>query len=377
MFTLYPVALSVLLLPLSDPVNTQLRMMTKYSLRALHGRDLRKLALVSAALTLAAMAGCVRYSASEESSKSLIDLGKNLFEDQSLSADASVSCATCHVPSRQFSDGRMTSRGVGGHVGTRNAMSIQDIKFVRTFFWDGRESRLENAVLQPFTNAAEMGLPNLGSLTQRVEAAEAYPSLFLRAFGDTGVSESRIAEALAAYLRSLPLPRTKFEHARIEGTELGEDVRLGFDLFKGKAACTDCHLLDESPASFTDHKFHHTGVGSEKVVGRMAEMLDRLETNRQKGLPIGNAVLVDADLAELGRFAVTQRPEDLGAFRTPTLRNVARTAPYMHDGSIATLEEAIDRELYYRGLARGRPISLTVDERRQLGAFLHMLNTSH
>ena len=109
----------------------------------------------------------------------------------------------------------------------------------------------------------------------------------------------------------------------------------------------------------------------------MAEMLDRLETNRQKGLPIGNAVLVDADLAELGRFAVTQRPEDLGAFRTPTLRNVARTAPYMHDGSIATLEEAIDRELYYRGLARGRPISLTVDERRQLGAFLHMLNTSH
>ncbi len=300
-----------------------------------------------------------------------------LFHDASLSIDGHLSCASCHQPARHFTDNRPTSVGANGAVGTRNAPSLLDLPVMSTFFWDGRESRLEDVVLQPFTNSVEMGLQDHHALVGRVSGKAEYRESVKKAFGRDTINAEQIAKALTAYLKALPAEPTRYDlYVQSNGAKgLNDGEIKGLALFKGKAGCVDCHRLDGAPAAFTDNLFHHTGIGFEKVAGNITEMVRRLDRLEQEGQPLGKAILTDADVAELGRFAITRRPSDLGAFRTPSIRNVALTAPYMHDGSVPSLEEAVEREIYYRSLARGRPISLTVEEQSQLVAFLKALNT--
>lgn len=224
-----------------------------------------------------------------------------------------------------------------------------------------------------------MGLPHHDVLVGRINQSPGYKELMKNAFSDHAINSERIAQALTAYLRALPVNPTRYDvYIRSNDTTgLSHDELSGLSLFKGKAACTDCHRLDGSPATLTDNRFHHTGIGFEKVAGNITGMVARLDALEQQGVPLGQAILTNADIAELGRFAKTRRPSDLGAFRTPSLRNVALTAPYMHDGSVVTLEEAVEREIYYRSLARGRPITLTVEEQAQLSAFLRALTTEN
>jgi cytochrome c peroxidase len=144
----------------------------------------------------------------------------------------------------------------------------------------------------------------------------------------------------------------------------------GLSLFRGKARCAHCHLTEGADAPLTDGQFHHLGISDEGIAGRTDALLAKLA---KLSMPLGDAVLSEADLAGLGRFAVSRLPKDMAAFRTPSLRNVALTAPYMHDGSVPTLEAAVDQEIYYGSLNQGRPISLTAEERRQLIAFLKAL----
>lgn len=328
-------------------------------------------------LAMALMA-CEQQAARNNRESAMVALGHRLFDDKRLSADGSLSCASCHIASRHFTDERPVSVGIHGAKGTRNAPSLQDVRLMSTFFWDGRDARLEDVVLQPFTNPVEMGLADRTTLMKKLSEDAGYRPLLKSAYGDEAVDADRITTALSAYLRSLPLKPTLYDrHLASKGdVPLSDDQAAGLVLFRGKAACAECHHPTGTPATFTDNRFHHTGIGFEQVAGNIAAMLQRLDRLQKQRKPIGEAILSDVEIAELGRFAVTRRPTDLGAFRTPSLRDVASTAPYMHDGSITTLPEAIEREIYYRSLARGRPITLTVDEQRQLLAFLETLSTA-
>lgn len=302
-----------------------------------------------------------------------VALGERLFMDPHLSRDGRVSCASCHRPDRAFTDGRPVSVGIGGQAGTRNAPSLLDASVMTHFFWDGRESALGTVVLQPFTNPVEMGLDSKATLLQRLSAQPTYRSDFGVAFPDDdfAIRAEQVATALTAYLNSLQGRHSAYDRYRAGAKKvLTSDQQAGVALFAGPAGCADCHRLDGNRVSLTDHQFHHLGVGDESIVGHVAGLLERLPAASEN---MGSAVLSDADIAGLGRFAVTRKPADLAAFRTPSLRNVAVTPPYMHNGDVPTLEAAVEHEIYYRSLSKGQPLSLTVDERRQLIAFLRTL----
>lgn len=327
-------------------------------------------------LTLSSLAGC--NSASRPSkfdvraSSAQITLGKRLYSDAQLSRDGSVSCNSCHRRDKAFTDGRSVSIGINAVAGTRNAPSLLDVSTMRRFFWDGREQRLETVVLQPFSNPVEMGLASTQAVVTKLEGSPAYTAAFAQAFPDRPiVTAEHIAIALTAFLHSISTGRNAYDRYRPGNkSSLNMDQRAGLEVFAGKGECNACHRLGGNPATLTDNEFHHLGVGEASLADGIKK-LSQLAPSGTTGL--GAIVLGESDIAELGRFAVTRKPIDLAAFRTPSLRNVAVTGPYMHNGSVATLEDAVDQEVYYRSLSKGRPLSLTVDERRQLITFLGAL----
>jgi cytochrome c peroxidase len=274
-----------------------------------------------------------------------VALGRALFFDRRLSADESLACATCHNPERAFADGRRVSVGVNGAMGHRNAPTLVNRGFGASHFWDGRASGLEAQVLEPIQNPRELGGP-LDAAVARLDRDSNYREAFLTAFGGP-VSAVHLAQALASYVRTIlagGAPLDRFLAG--DHDALTPDAQEGLRVFRGRANCTACHL----GPTLTDEQFHNTGVAW------------------------GDGRLVDE-----GRASVTGRDRDRGAFKTPTLREVARTAPYMHDGSLATLEDVID--FYDRGGTPNpsldpeiRPLKLTPSEKRALLAFLQSLS---
>jgi cytochrome c peroxidase len=311
----------------------------------------------------------------EPSSSTLVSLGEALFFDSRLSADGTVSCATCHRPDTAFADGKAVSVGIRGQAGTRNAPSLFNVRDQVTFFWDGRAATLEQQVIEPFTNQREHGFPGLAALVDQVRLDQALATRFKEQFGGTPIDGGQIAIAVAAFVRSLePKPSTFDRYwTSKDRTVLPDAARRGLDLFTGRAQCSTCHVLAAERPRFTDDRFHSLGIGHE----RLAESLSRSTRVAMASIPseIGALLSADAQVAALGRFNVTRKPADIGKYRTPSLRNVAVTAPYMHDGSVSTLEEAVDLEIYYRSGQIGRPIILTPQERRDLVAFLHSLTS--
>lgn len=300
-------------------------------------------------------------------------LGRELFFDTALSQDRTVSCASCHEPAAAFSDGRPRSRGVGGAEGTRNAPSLNTAARQDSLFWEGRRKGLEALMPDPLFNPQEMALKGEDELRQRLAERPAYAAGFTRAFGDAATSLERTGQALSAYVRSLDVGDNAFDRFRDGQMDaLAADARSGLELFTGKAGCADCHRVEGRRTLLSDQQFHNTGLGLEQVQARLPELIRRVSALDPAA--VGDEIARDAAVAALGRFLVTRRAADIGAFRTPSLRNVARTAPYMHDGSIATLEQAVQREIYYRGLSRGEPISLSQDDQRALAAFLRALD---
>ncbi len=274
-----------------------------------------------------------------------VALGRRLFFDPMLSRDYTLSCASCHDFRRAFSDGRAIAIGVSGRRGTRNAPALLNRVYGSAQFWDGRAGSLEEQALQPIQNPKEFDM-TLEEVIARLSHDSEYPALFQAAFGRE-VNAQDLARALASYVRTIlsgDAPMDRYGNG--ERNALSEQARAGLRLFQGKANCTACHL----GPSFSDEQFHNTGVA-----WREAALLDP------------------------GRFAVTGKEADRGAFKTPTLREVARTAPYMHDGSLATLEDVI--ELYNRGGNPNphldpelRPLRLTPEEKQALLAFLRALS---
>jgi cytochrome c peroxidase len=258
-----------------------------------------------------------------------IEVGRRLFFDRRLSRDQSISCASCHVPELAFSDGRPVAVGVFNRVGRRSAPALINRGYGRSFFWDGRAGTLEEQVLQPIQDPNEMDM-TLADSSARV-----------------GLPVEDISRSLASFVRSLLSGNSPFDRfISGERDALSPEQRGGLQIFRGKGNCTACHV----GPTFTDERFHNTGVAFR-----------------------------DGRLLDEGRFAVSRRAEDRAAFKTPTLREIARTAPYMHDGSIATLGEVV--EFYDRGGTNDasldpelRPLRLTPSEKQSLIAFLESLN---
>jgi cytochrome c peroxidase len=276
-----------------------------------------------------------------------VALGQQLFFEPMLSADGRVSCSSCHRPDHAFSDTAPVSLGAHGRTGQRNAPSLLNAAYREAFSWDGRARSLEEQVLRPIRDSVEMDLP-LGELEVRLRAQPSYRRAFRREFGDDPTPPA-IGLALASYLRTLRSGDAPIDHFRAGDTlALSALARRGFQLFTGKANCSVCHV---GPL-LTDDDFHNTGVAWH-----------------------------DGAFLDVGRGAITGLSEDRGRFKTPSLRNVAITAPYMHDGSKRSLEDVVD---FYDTGARPnpdldpliQPLLLTADERRALVAFLRSLTSA-
>ena len=281
-----------------------------------------------------------------------VDLGRALFFDTQLSRDGTVSCASCHDPDLAFTDGRSVSVGIDGRQGRRNAPTLLNRGYVRSLFWDGRADSLEAQALLPLSDPDEMGNTH-EEIVRRLRRSRSYPGRFAVAFGTETITIGRVAMALASFERTLLSGHSAFDQYRFDGDEraLSTDARRGLELFRGRARCSFCH----EGSLFTDHHFHNTGV---------SWLVSSAGPGRQ-----------DIDL---GRYDVTGRNQDRGAFKTPSLRDVELTAPYMHDGRLPSLGDVID--FYNRGGEENpfldgfmQPLNLTAREHADLIAFLESL----
>jgi cytochrome c peroxidase len=311
-----------------------------------------------------------------------IELGRRLFFDRRLSFNGTMSCGMCHVPEEGFaSNASQLALGIEGRSLRRNAPTVLNVAWQGPLFHDGREPSLEAQAWSPLLHPHEMANPSAGAVIERIRGLPEYAGRFERAFGGRGPSMDTVGDAIAAYERTLVAGDSRFDRWRYGGQPqaLTAVERRGFELFAGAAGCAACHRVGERDAPLTDGRFHATGVG---FVEREARLVVPLAPGVHTVLDAAALeVFADPRPTDLGRFEVTLDPADRHAFRTPTLRNVARTAPYMHDGSLPTLEAVID--FYDRGggeLADRspllRPLGLDEDDKHALAAFLRALDSA-
>src|SRR5215469_8696103 len=312
-----------------------------------------------------------------------IALGRRLYYDPILSVDNTVACATCHNPVRGFTDGKQFAHGVRNQRAARNAPTLLNVAFLGDFFWDGRAATLEKQVEDPVKNPKEMD-NTVVAVEDRLNQNPAYRRQFEKAFGPGPITFANVEKAIASFERTLVSGGSGFDRFHYGGDKsaLTPAAQRGLQIFmrKDKGNCAACHGIDnryphfqfeedsggvgkkkrfvtaaaipdeERFSLFTDRKFHNTGIGADR----------------------------HGNYKDLGRYAVSHKEEDKGAFRTPSLRNVALTAPYMHDGSLKTLKDVID--FYVRGGNPNphqdeliHPLRLTRQERSDLLAFLQSL----
>jgi cytochrome c peroxidase len=289
-----------------------------------------------------------------------VRLGRWLFYDKRLSADGTIACATCHRPEYAFSEPTPVSTGIRGQKGGRKAPSFvnQAWTVVPYFFWDGRAQSLEDQALGPMANPIEMGNTH-EAMVATIAGVPGYRKYFAEAFGSEAITKERIAQAIADYERTRMSGNSPYDRWRRtrDATAVPPEVKLGHELFFGKAGCVQCHV----GSRFTDNNFHNIGIGWDETTRTFADE-GRYQTT--KGT-------INEGFAE----------SDRGAFKTPTLREVSKRAPYMHDGSVATLREVV--EYYNRGGNRNpyldpkmpqKPLGLTPAEIDALVAMMKALD---
>jgi len=317
-----------------------------------------------------------------------IALGRKLFFDRRLSHNGTMSCAMCHVPEQGFTNNELaTPIGVTGRSIRRNAPTVLNSAYQKTMFHDGRDTSLETQVIGPLVSQDELANPSIGFVVAKINALPDYDGLFEAAFGGDA-SIGRIGEAIASWERSLLAGDSPFDRWRFGGQSdaLTERQRRGFELFSGKAGCMSCHLVGEDHALFTDHDFHDTGIGY-RAEAQVRQGGDTVPVEIAPGVftNIDRAVVEsvgDPRKSDLGRYEVSRDLGDLWRFKTPSLRNVSLTAPYMHDGSIASLRGVVR---FYNGGGvphEGldpliRPLGLSEDEIDALVAFIEALTASN
>ena len=273
------------------------------------------------------------------------ELGRILFFDARISADNTVSCSTCHSPQYAFTDSMPVSIGIGRQKGTRSAPTIINRAYGQPQFWDGRAPTLEQQVKIPMTNPIEMGNTEQAILN-KLRSIPGYRVLFAKAFGSEEFTFDQVTQAVATFERTIVSGNSPYDRYQAgDKKALTPQQVRGMNVFYKKAKCDKCH----EGMNFTRNEFHNTGVGTGKPE------------------------------PDLGRYSITKDPKDWAAFKTPTLRDIAETPPYMHDGSLKTLKEVV--EFYDKGgilnknLDRDiKPLKLTVDEKASLADFLRALS---
>jgi cytochrome c peroxidase len=272
------------------------------------------------------------------------ELGKLLFFDRRMSLDGTVSCATCHDPKKGWTDQRPTAIGVRQQLGHRNTPTVLNAAYHDSQFWDGRAATMEAQAKVPIANPKEMGLTH-DEAARKIAEVKGYAAYFRAAYGDSQVTIDRIAQALGTFQRTILTGNSPYDrHLAGDRAALKADAARGLAIFNDKAKCASCHTGPD----LTDGRFHNVGAGMQRRV------------------------------QDLGRYDVTKKDADRGAFRTPILRNLSDTFPYMHDGSLATLEDVID--FFDRGgfpnpqlSPEIKPLGLSAEEKRDLLSFLGTL----
>lgn len=283
-----------------------------------------------------------------------IALGRRLYYDPVLSVDGSVSCATCHAQDLGFSDGRPVSLGVGHKTGTRNALTVINSAYSDLQFWDGRAPNLEKQAEGPMANPVEMA-HSLEGIVQRLQSNPSYREEFKTAWGTDQIAIEMVTKSIASFERTVVSGNSPFDRFYYgkDKRAISASAQRGLQVFidAKKGNCAVCHTIGPKFALFTDNQFHNLGVGAD----------------------------MDGKFVDTGRYSQTKDEADMGRFITPTLRNIAQTAPYMHDGSLKTLKDTVD---HYIGGGNSNPHLdkeihaldfLTADERADLLAFLNSL----
>jgi cytochrome c peroxidase len=315
-----------------------------------------------------------------------VELGRELFFDKRLSSDGTVSCATCHNPELAFTDGKQFAEGVSGRRGTRNSPTVLNAMFNVGQFWDGRAQSLEAQATLPLINPDEMGNRSYDQVVARLRATPGYPERFRAVFGRApGID--LVAKAISAFERTLVSGASPFDRFTAgERDALSDSALRGLALFRGRARCTSCHAIGQFLAQpypfFSDGFYHNTGVAANQPdfasLAQQAVAISRMKT---PGTALRN--LAGQEGAQsLGRFLVTGHSLDIGAFRTPSLRNVELTAPYFHDGSMRTLADVV--KFYVQGGKANPhrdwdllPVNMTDDEQNDLIEFLKSLTSTN
>ena len=329
-----------------------------------------------------------------------VALGEMLYFDKRISASGSVSCALCHDPANAFTDHNSVAVGVSSKAGTRNTPTILNAMFSPRLFWDGRVGSLEEQAKQPMTNPFEMGMGGEEAVVARLTAIPEYRQSFQRVFRNEGITIDAIVKVIAAYERTQLSANSPFDRFIAgDANAITQIQKHGWELFKGKAKCTECHSFSADSPFFTDFKFHNTGViakdmNFEQLTGlakRIAERetvssIDPIKVTNNPPASVRQTKDVSALLAhtqgftELGRYLVTRQSKDIGAFKTPTLRDIELTTPYMHNGAEKTLIDVV--RFYNRGGnananldGRLRPLNLSDEEINDLVEFMRALTS--
>lgn len=312
-----------------------------------------------------------------------VELGRRLFFERRLSFNNTLSCGMCHIKDDAFASTQSKlSIGMEGRTLRRNAPTVLNVAYQKSLFHDGRETHFKVQAWGPLLDPDEMANPSIGYVLDRLAGLDDYAQAFEASYPGEGISIRTVGDAFALYEATLLSGNSRFDrwYFGSEKDALTVSEQSGFSIFTGKGGCSNCHEIGKTSALFTDQKFNNTGIGYRAVM-KADEMLT---------VPLAPGVEVKIERSEIdavsetlkndiGRFAISHRPEDRWAYKTPSLRNVSRTFPYMHDGSIPTLEAVV--EYYNKGgvpndalSAKIRPLGLSEAEKKDLVAFLKSLD---
>jgi len=311
-----------------------------------------------------------------------ISLGKLLFNENRFSKDGSVSCASCHVLAKTYTDELAVAKGINGQQGTRNSPTLVNAAFFNTLFLDGRANSLEEQALGPLINPIEHGLESHQLIVDVILNDTNYIQQFEKVFDikKDEITIQHVSKAIASFERTLISGDSPFDRYLFgrDHSVLSSSAERGLDVFKRNGNCVTCHEISWNNALFSDNRFYNIGVGFKKLT----PILDQFITDIKSGIKPEEFSLTALQRSELGRFNVTKDVKDIGKFKTPTLRNIVLTAPYMHDGSFKTLEEVI--EYYDNGGDKNYfidskifPLHLTKQEKADLLAFMKSLTSSN
>ena len=309
-----------------------------------------------------------------------IELGRILFNDIRFSGDNSISCASCHHADKAFTDGLKVPKGINNLLGTRNAPTVINAAFYNTLFLDGRAKSLEEQALGPFLNSVEHGLKDYTKILNVVRSDRHYLQMFKQVFNISAdkISIEHISKAIASFERTLIAGNSPFDQYYFgrDHTKMSDSAARGLRLFRRKGNCANCHEISWDSALFMDNRFYNIGVGFNRIKPKLNEIQSALEN----GTKVEELGLTTVQNSELGQFNVTHNMRDMGKFKTPTLRNISLTAPYMHDGSMKTLEEVV--EYYDKGGDKNRfidaaifPLDFSKQEKADLVEFLKALTS--